>query len=121
MRPPSPDEGLRDRVLQAARAAVAAARDGQHDGAGLTLVDRLWESRRLRLGWAVLCAALVAGHAALSSPDPPVAAPLAAAESTPEELGISRELLSQAQLERLRQQGPGPDRPRLMEIEKESL
>lgn len=121
MRPPSPDEGLRDRVLRAARAAGGAARDGEHDGAGLTLVDRLWESRRLRLGWAVLCAALVAGHAALSPPDPPVAAPLAAAGSTPEALGISRELLSQAQIERLQRQDAGPDRPRLTEIEKESL
>jgi len=122
VRPPRAGEALRDRVLEAARAAMGAPfNEDEDEDAGPGFIDRLWESRPLRLGWAALCVALIAGHAALSPAPAPVAAPLAAAESAPEELGISRELLSQAQLERLQRQDPGPERPTLMEMEKERL
>jgi hypothetical protein len=52
LRPPAPPEELRERVLRAARGASPAETP--------SLVDRLWESGRLRLAAVVLYAVLVA-------------------------------------------------------------
>ncbi len=62
LEPPEPDPRLRSRVLRAAgQAAAAEARTGALAG----LVDRLWESRALRLGWLAAVVALLLLNAAV--------------------------------------------------------
>ena len=66
---------LRARVLDAARAAALAPEEPPR-----SWVDRLWESRALRLGGLAAAAGLIAAHLALSRPAPSVPAREAAAE-----------------------------------------
>ena len=65
--PAGPPPSLRSRVLQAARSAVPAPRTG--------FVDRLWESRSLRLAAAATLLLLVAAHASLERVLPGLAYP----------------------------------------------
>jgi hypothetical protein len=58
--PVRPGTELREPVLGAARNALATR------GAERTAWERMWRSRPLRLGWAVACLALVAGHLVLT-------------------------------------------------------
>jgi len=59
LRPAGPPAGLRPRVLAAALDARAAALASRH------WIDRLWESRALRLAWALALALALAGHLAV--------------------------------------------------------
>ena len=67
MIPPAPSESLRRRILSLAHEVSPEPNP--------SLVDRVWQSRALRLAWAGLVAALLLAHAALS-PEAPAAPPL---------------------------------------------
>jgi hypothetical protein len=72
-RPPAPSAALRERVLAVARATAV-----QEAG----VVDRIWESRRVRWGWALVVLILLLGHVVLSGshgPDRDVPSPRAQA------------------------------------------
>jgi hypothetical protein len=106
-------------VLDAARQALEAPVPREAPAPGI--IDRCWQSRRLRWGWAAACAALLAGHAALwggARPAPPAPAVELSVEDDP---GLERGLLSLAELERWKRQDPGPARERRSEIAKEPL
>jgi len=61
--PPVPPPELRDRTLQAARAAMTS--DGRDD-----VWLRLWRSRPIRFAWATSVAALLFGHIVIGSGAP---------------------------------------------------
>ena len=62
--PPIPRASLRERILAAAHAETP------RPDIARGFIDRLWESRSLRWGWAVLVSALLCGHVALLRTDP---------------------------------------------------
>ena len=100
LRPAGTPKDLMGPVIAAAREALAAE-------ASRTLLDRIWESRPLRLAWAGSALALVLAHlgvTALTDARRPVVAPgrLAATENV-EEL---REILRLPSTDRF---GVGPD------------
>jgi hypothetical protein len=113
--PPAP-EALRRRVMDTARLALAARPDDDEDEAARgecgplqRLVDPVWESRGARLGWAVLCAALIAGHAALSRHPEEAMPPAAVVQEPLPDLGIDPDALSvvqRAQLWRAAERDP---------------
>jgi hypothetical protein len=63
-RPPEPSAELRDRVLAVARVSTPLTERQ------VGIVDRLWESHRVRWGWAFLVFLLVLGHVAISRESP---------------------------------------------------
>jgi|GEM_PF-3299290 len=65
LRPPAAPESLRRRTLSAVR---TAGRIGAHPAGRPhpVLTDRLWESRALRLAWALLLLGLLSANLALS-------------------------------------------------------
>jgi hypothetical protein len=71
LKPAGAREGLRDRVLAAARAAAASAPEPAP-----RWIDRIWESVPARWTWAATMGALLVGHWVLSMARlPPVLAP----------------------------------------------
>jgi hypothetical protein len=76
--PPAPSSALRERVLSIAR---SVSPETKRD---VGIVDRMWESRGVRWGWAVLVSALLPGHVAVSgtSGDGPSAASIAGEPET---------------------------------------
>jgi len=64
LRPPGAPAELRERTLEAARAVPAEPVESAEpiDSQGRSLTDRLWESRRLRLAWALLMVGLLGAN-----------------------------------------------------------
>lgn len=100
---PEPPRALRGRAL--ARASAAGARKPAVDA-----WRRLWESRPLRLAWAVAVALLLAANVIIrtgSPSHPRMAAPIAASK----EHQNSRELQAIVELPRIRLEHAGIDAP----------
>lgn len=72
LRPPRPPDALRERTLTRARAEARAAasdpaaRAGAHQAERRPLTDLLWESRLLRLAWAVALVTLIGVNLSLA-------------------------------------------------------
>jgi hypothetical protein len=88
--PPAPSAALRERVLSAARAEAPRTEGG--------LVDRIWESRGVRWGWALCVSALLLGHVAMSDRGGPNLRTSSAALSASPEAGSDEAAFSAGEL-----------------------
>lgn len=87
VRPPGTSAALRDRVLAASRAASPRL---EREGG---VVDRIWESRGARWGWALLVSAFLLGHVVVSMRGGPDAGVSSTAQASPPTLNADEAAL----------------------------